>query len=98
MTGTGAELGTIEDFFDALNDLNEAQLLGLAASWEAGEEWPHQDALARAAATAAESGLTDRMQAAREAAVKWALRAPVDRWAVTYSDHGTLASTHQRNT
>lgn len=64
MPVTGAELRAIEDFFDTLESLNDAQLLGLAASWEARESWPHRDALSQAAARAAESGLTARMEGA----------------------------------
>ena len=65
---------TLEDFLDSLGFLNESELLGLAASWEARDTRAHEDAWTQAVACAAVSGLTIQMEEARDAALSWATR------------------------
>lgn len=72
--------GTLEDFLDSLDFLNEAQLLNLAASWEARDTRAHGDAWTQAVACAAVSGLTAAMEEAREAAMTWAIRGTNAPW------------------
>lgn len=76
----------ISAFFDQLDRLNQEQLLSLAASWQAREILPHQDALTQALAVAGEFGLTAQMEEARDQTVRWALQGPSDLWAVTLQD------------
>ena len=72
--------GTIEDFFDGLETLNEAQLLRIASAWDARDQQAHEDAWTQAVARAAVGGLTVEMEDARTAAAAWATRGSNAPW------------------
>ncbi len=74
---TGANLLDTEEmaaFFDRLDRLNEAQLLGLRAAWTAIDRSAHQQAWAAVRAVGIAEGLTGEIDRVRAKAVAWAER------------------------
>ena len=65
---------TLGDFLDALDLLNEEELLELAATWESADATARQDAWTRAMACAAVIGLTAETDEARAVVMNWAVR------------------------
>jgi hypothetical protein len=72
--GDVAAAQTIADFLGSLDDLNDVQLLGIYAAWQARDERAHEDAWTEVIATAAKEGLTVEVEHARDAALGWAMR------------------------
>jgi hypothetical protein len=67
----GAEL---DRFLASLDALDETDLLTLAAGWNGAEKSAHEDAWTRVVAVAAATGMTERVRAARQAALDWAIK------------------------
>jgi hypothetical protein len=64
----------MEGFFEQLDHLNEAQLLGLRAAWQAISPAAHQDAWAAVRAVGVAEGLTKEIDRVRNKALGWASR------------------------
>ncbi|HEY5487475.1 MAG TPA: hypothetical protein VIK06_07500 [Candidatus Limnocylindrales bacterium] len=64
----------MDAFFDRLDRLNEAQLLGLRAAWTAIDRSVHQQAWAAVRAVGTAEGLTGEIDRVRNKAVGWAER------------------------
>lgn len=70
-----AETAAMDRFIDQLDRLDDGQLLALTAAWRAVDEETRDDAWTAVRATAARLRLTHGVDAVRERAMRWAMRA-----------------------
>lgn len=88
---TRAVEATLEDFLDALDLLNEEELLELAAAWESADAAAREDAWTRAMACAAVNGLTAETDKVRAVVMNWAVRGTNVPW-----PYGAMEDMHRQ--
>jgi hypothetical protein len=74
MSAKPGDLPDLDGFLASLDALRETDLLTLAAGWSGADRRAHEDAWTRVVAAAAANGMTDRVRAARQAALDWAIK------------------------
>ena len=64
----------MDAFFDKLNRMNEAALMGMRAAWTSVESQRHEDAWTAVRAAGARDGLAGEIDRVRKKAIDWASR------------------------
>jgi hypothetical protein len=64
----------MDAFFDRLNRMNEAALMGMRAAWTSVESQRHEDAWTAVRAVGARDGLAGEIDRVRKKAIAWASR------------------------